>query len=365
MQIRENAGNVQTTLGDHSTKNLMDEINDEDGENILDRLAGENSLAIVVVDESSSVVSASNNNSMCRALYSSEKFAPLCDEFCGKAFAWASASEAPVEYECYAGLKCSAARVESSRKPLVAIVGRAFLNAENYRKATGRAIAGDWQEFPPSKFFENVLLSSSDKKIKKLVKKVANLREAESRTFLALDKENPIELPAEKTPANKTETDPQLGDLIREFQKNETAEPEVKPAEIMIETKVNTAEIKIWRSFFGSLLEMKYNRALASILDFISTRYGFTSLAWLERKNNHLEVISTCGRLQNEQFRISLPADDRRLVNAVQNETSLELREKNPSGEAESRRTIQFFPVAVGEQVRAALVIGEKITDEK
>ena len=137
MQIRENARNVQMTLGEHSTKNLMDAVNrEENEENVLDRLAGENSLAIVVVDENSSVVSASNNNSMCRALYSSEKFAPLCDEFCGKAFAWASESETPVEYECYAGLKCFAAKMESSEKPLVAIVGRTFLKAENYRKAT-------------------------------------------------------------------------------------------------------------------------------------------------------------------------------------------------------------------------------------
>ena len=152
--------------------------------------------------------------------------------------------------------------------------------------------------------------------------------------------------------------------MIRDFQKNEIIAPKTESAKIVVESRINAEEIKIWRSFFGSLLEMKYTRALASILDFISTRYGFSSLAWLERKNNHLEVISTFGSLQNEQFRISMPANDRRLIKAVQNETSLELREKNPSGEAESRRTIQFFPVAVGEQVRAALVIGEEITDE-
>ena len=134
----------------------------------------------------------------------------------------------PVEYECYAGLKCSAAKVESSEKPLVAIVGRTFLKAENYRKATERAISGDWQEFPPSKFFENVLLSGSDRKIEKIVKKVANLSEEESRTFLALDEENPIELTAEKIPAKETETDLPLGDLIREFRETEIIAPDVK-----------------------------------------------------------------------------------------------------------------------------------------
>lgn len=343
----------------------MDAVNHEEHEqNVLDRLADETALAIVVVEKDSSVVSASNNNSMCRALYSSERFAPLCAEFCGKAFAWASESETPVEYECYAGLKCSAVKLEAAEKPLVAIVGRTFLKAENYRKATGRAISGDWQEFPPSSFFENVLLSGSNKKIEKLVKKVANLSDEESQSIIVLDDRNLIEIPVEKTREKETEADLQLGDLIKEFRETETVTPQTESAESVVKSRINPEEVKVWRSFFGSLLEMKYARALASILDFISTRYEFSSLAWLERKNNHLEVISSFGSLRNEQFQITLPADDRRLLKAVQSETSLELREKNPSGEAEQRRAIQLFPIAVGEQVRAALVIGEELADE-
>ncbi|MEO6589577.1 MAG: sensor domain-containing diguanylate cyclase [Pyrinomonadaceae bacterium] len=364
MQISASESNVEMTFAEHSTKNLMDAENHTKNEkNVLDELADDYALAVVIVDENSSVVSESNNNSMCRALYTSKSFAPLCAEFCGKAFAWANKSESAVEYECYAGLKCSAVRIESSEKPLVAIVGRTFLKAENYRKATGRAISGDWQKFPPSRFFENVLLTGSDKKIEKLTRKIANLSEEVDRMIIVLDEKNPIEIPFKiKRASEKQEDTLQLEDLIKQFEENKTAETPMEIAEI--ETTIQPDEAKLWRSFFGSLLEMKYRRALSSILDFVSTRYALSSLAWLERKNNHLEVVSTLGELKNEQFQISLPADDRRVIEAFRRETSLELRAKNPSDEAGKRRTIQLFPIAVGEEVRAALVVANEITDE-
>lgn len=343
----------------------MEAINQtETEENLLERFADESGLAIVVVDENASVVSESNNNSMCRVLYNSENFAPLCSEFCGKAFEWASKSDAPIEYECYAGLKCSAVEIESNEKPLVAIVGRTFLKAENYRNATERAISGDWNEFPPSRFFENVLLTGSEKKIEKLVKKIGNLTEEESRVIVALDEKNLIEIPPVKT--EKSNEILQLNDLIKQFRNNESIEfKTVIQSEVLPESLINPEEVKVWRSFFGSLLEMKYHRALASILDFVSTRYSLSSLAWLEWKNNHLEVISTFGRLQNEQFQINIPADNKQLLEAVKNETSLELRERNPAEKpSDERRAIQLFPVSVGEEIRAALVVSDEITDE-
>ena len=359
MQIHSMPQNVQMTFGELSIKDSMEVIDEKENEqNTLERFADESGLAVIVIDKNSSVVSEANNNSMCRALYSSEKFAPLCQEFCGKAFEWANESEMPVEYECYAGLKCFAAKIETSEKPLVAIVGKTFLKAENYRNATTRAISGDWKEFPPSRFFENVLLSGSEKKIEKLVKKVANLTENKSRAVVLLDEENLIEIASLK-PKDSL----QLNNLIKVFRENETIQPLREITEISSQSKIKPDEIKVWRSFFGSLLEMKYHRALASILDFISNRYDFASLAWLERKNNHLEVISTFGGLQNERFQISLAADDRHLIEAFRRDTSLELREKNPS-EPSQRRTIQLFPIAVGEEVRAALVISSEIADE-
>lgn len=45
-----------------------------------------------------------------------------------------------VEYKCFAGLNCKAVPLSEN---LVAIVGRTFLKAEDYRNATERAISGD------------------------------------------------------------------------------------------------------------------------------------------------------------------------------------------------------------------------------
>ena len=314
----------------------------------LERLAEENGLAIVVVDEDSSVVSESNNNSMCRALYSSEEFAPRCAEFCGRAFEWASKAGKPVEYECYAGLNCAAVPVKSGEKPLVAIVGRTFLKAENYRRATERAISGDWTKFPPSKFFGNVLLSGSAKNLEKVAGRIENsdkknLIEKNKSPLSALDEENLIELPGEKTHAG--------------------AKPSGKPSASPVKP-IEPEEITTWRAFFGSLLELNYHRALASVLDFVSSRYGFSSIAWLERKDDSLEVISASGKLKNQQFEISVPADDRRLVEAFRRETALELREKQTDEETKTRRTLRLFPIAVGDQIRAALVVADEIGDE-
>src|SRR6188768_2132840 len=127
---------------------------------MLDRVAEDNGVAVVVLDENSHEVSASNNNSMCRALWASAEFAPLCAEYCGVAFR-NTASGSTFEYECHAGLQCEAVPVADRGKRFVAIVGRTFNHAENYRKATDRAIAGDWSKFHPSEFFENVLIAGS------------------------------------------------------------------------------------------------------------------------------------------------------------------------------------------------------------
>ncbi|MFH3651886.1 hypothetical protein WAH63_22535, partial [Acinetobacter baumannii] len=59
------------------------------------------------------------------------------------------------------GLHCRAVPVVEKRKKYVVIIGRTFLKAENYRKATERAISGDWKQFKPTEFFENILISGS------------------------------------------------------------------------------------------------------------------------------------------------------------------------------------------------------------
>src|SRR5215210_7506674 len=127
----------------------------------LDRLADENGIAIVVVDGENNDVSVSNNNSMCECLYGSKEFATACDRYCGKAYEWATEAGKPVAYECHAGLNCRAVPVWERGQQFVVIVGRTFLKAEKYRTATENAITGEWRQFRPTEFFENVLISGS------------------------------------------------------------------------------------------------------------------------------------------------------------------------------------------------------------
>jgi ligand-binding sensor protein len=150
---------------------------------IIERLAEENGLAIVIADGESAPIDGANNNSMCRALYSSEEFAPRCAEFCGKAFDWATEAGKPVPYECHAGLNCIAVPLETADKPLVAIVGRTFLKSTNYRQATEKALAGEWRLFPPTRFFENVLLTGSPQNLEKLAARLERLSDEEKQTL--------------------------------------------------------------------------------------------------------------------------------------------------------------------------------------
>ena len=130
-------------------------------------------MAVVVVDENSKVIDEANNNSICKILYSSDDFASECDKFCGKAFEMANRAGKTVKYKCYAGLECRAVPVKIDEKiKFAAIVGRAFTKTSNYREAAERAFSGDWKKFPPTKFFDNVLLKGAANDLEKVAKSI-------------------------------------------------------------------------------------------------------------------------------------------------------------------------------------------------
>jgi diguanylate cyclase (GGDEF)-like protein len=142
------------------------------GKPALDRLADENGVAIALVDETAREVYVANNNSICRELNPSGEFETHCKAFCGTAFEEVSETGGTVSFTCHAGLDCRVVPIEGGERPLVAIVGRTFLKAENYRRATTRAISGDWKGHSPSEFFENVLLSGSSSVLERTAAKL-------------------------------------------------------------------------------------------------------------------------------------------------------------------------------------------------
>src|SRR5436190_11115581 len=142
-------------------------------EQVLDEIAADSGLAVVVVDRNSKVVASSNDNSICRALNPPENFVGPCAEDCGRAFARTREAGTAIDYECHAGLQCRA--VPLGGKQLIAITGRTFIKTSSYRKATARAISGDWRSFAPTRIFGNVLLSDSTSQLDRPEQRIGEL----------------------------------------------------------------------------------------------------------------------------------------------------------------------------------------------
>ncbi len=380
-----------------SNKKVQKETSEQ---SILERLADVSGLTIAVLDESSREIYVLNNNSICRNLNPDGEFVGQCAAFCGTAFQNTRETGAPVSFTCHAGLECRAVPIRNQQTPLVAIVGRTFVKADNYRIATTRAISGDWQAYPPADLFENILLTGPVSVIDKTAAKVENLlpdnihvaRGPESNVpqmaTTKILKPLPVERPSEKTPVGQSNIvekfNRELGlnpILTKHSAPNEPvpvdepeAEPEIKavaipesrsvPAPAPNPTDKRTAEARAWRSFFGSLLKSDYSKAPDSILEFLALHYGFTALIWLEKKENRLENAATFGEMKNRKVRLGIASDDQRLIEALQNEMPLELNERTKEQSATDPRTMYLFPIGVGGEISAGIAILDQISEE-
>lgn len=377
--------------------------------NLQDELAGESGLALVLVEgEDSSEICISNNNSLCQFLYNSAEFAPRCAQYCGKAFQTAQAAGKAVHVKCHADLNFLTVPIETKDKKFAAIVGRAFLKSEDYRKATERAAAGDWQQFPAEEFFENVLISGSIAELEKAAKQFEKLSRTESEQLSAEfgNSESaalsgaltpPESLPQRREAAAAEKNEAEARASARaENSAEEESQPQIKPASQLdsqrLENEGQNAtdkeqfqnenqragfaakteerfsigikdpeEASAWRSFFGSLLDLEYKNACLSLLDFLSRRFGVEHLAWLERRQNHLDAILASGKFCGQSIQIKMSAEDDRLLEVLQKETALELRERK-DGRNGAAQGIWLFPVAVGGKICGGLVVGDNVS---
>ena len=368
---------------------------------IQDELSEESGVAIVIVEgEDSAVISTSNNNSICRTLQASEKFAPLCERFCGQAFTQGLEKGKPACFHCHAGLTYATVPLEAEPgKKLVAIVGRVFSKSSDYLAATEKMRGGDWQELPAGELLENVLLTSSLKEVESLSRRLQNLSAEEQQALAELEHTAEPKAASEVTDISpiirerKAGAEARLaekpGDLIR--MPETSSEPEPKPREqipepekILSQTKPEDTEpapkkpaaaadrkqedmeeVAAWRSLFNSLLDLNYHKACVSVLKFLSVKYRLSALAWLEKKEGRLETYLVGGSFKGQQLKINLPVTDPRLIEAMNQESALELLErsgKEASANAISR--ILLFPIVIGGELRSALVVGDEIKDE-
>ncbi|MER3430311.1 MAG: hypothetical protein C4324_04580 [Blastocatellia bacterium] len=324
-------------------------------EKFLDRLASENGVAVVVLDADGNEIVAANDNSICRLLYNSGQFGSQCAKFCGSAFDEGK----PIEYECHAGLTCRAIPVVERGTSFIAIVGRTFLKAESYRKATERAISGDWNKFEPKEFFSNILISSSRAGIDEATAHI----EATARRAAAEANEI-LEIPDQRTePAggteNRTETAPESSS-----KKDADQGLMVSALSDAESGGIDRAEAAAWRSLFGSLMKMTYGAAVDAFLDFVSERFKLNSVIWLDVKNCEFHLASAIGRLRGKPLRLGIRPGDERLRAYAGGERPYQLKEKRkqPRIAAESS-VLNVFPVTVGGEVRGALAFEGELGD--
>lgn len=351
-----------------------------------DALAERAGLSVLVVEgHQPPALAVSNNNSICRVVQSSATHAERCEPFCGAAFQKATEAGKPVNYRCHAGLYCVAAPLESEEKPLVAIVGRAFLQTSDYRDLTERIFLGDWQNLPEIELFENVNLSGSLEDLEKLAARLQNLN-GEERAALSAFTKTPPEFSDEETivlPESNsdefagTENDlleldapePDSEEILFLDEDETVSEPEreAKPVEKINEEKSQnpvlnlTAEmVRAWREKSAGALRENYLAAAAATADFITETFGFESLAWLEQRGQNFKALLQKGeKFGGDIGRINLNPSNELLIQAAENRLPLRLENKNTGEE------IELFPVvsSIGE-IRAVIVVADGTLDE-
>ena len=316
---------------------------DSKKQEMLDRVAEEHGVAVVVLDDQSVEISASNNNSICRALYPSKKFGSRCAEYCGVAFRETS-DGADFEYECHAGLKCKAGRIVEKGKPFVAIVGRTFTSAENYRKATDRATAGDWSGFSPNDFFENVLISSSFQPIERAVSELSKYRSVESDNILEIDRARAI---------SKHDSRAAVTGNAAMMPEADNWTPMSEGGGDDISKRV--AEATELRSLVGRLAKMDYVSGCREVLEHLKSEFGFDSMVWLERTDDSLVPVTAIGDLARSPIKVGTKTDNKRLLKAIDEQKPFILRQKATAKEDRPERTLSLFPVLVANDIRAAV----------
>jgi len=344
-------------------------------ETALDEITAESGMAVVIVDGNTNVVALSNDNSICRTLNPPDTFVGACAQDCGRAFERAREAGAPVDFECHAGLQCRSVLV--SDKKLVAITGRTFTKASNYREATARAINGDWRSFPPTKFFENVILSGSTSEINRIDRQITELSNDLFRgvTKKPDAKAKPVaertDFPPVMKPPDPFETS-LLNYKIEPKADESGARPDPFESSMMnfqldaLPTipHYDVADREAWRGFIPSLLKVSYKLACRRILEFLARHYGIESSLWLQREGGEFETAAVFGEFENKPVRIGITPDDKRIRAAVRDDSPIVLKERQAESDKKAR-LIQLFPVVIGGEVRNALGVAREEKDKE
>ncbi|CAN5316740.1 hypothetical protein BH20ACI2_BH20ACI2_14570 [soil metagenome] len=322
----------------------------------FDRLADETGLAVSIIDASAEEIFTSNNNSICNTLNPDRVFSKECESYCGAAYEMATSTDQVIQYRCHAGLECRAVSFRTGQSRLVAIVGRTFTNADEYRKATERANSGDWAQYSPNEFFANVLMSRSPNDLEQAVRELK---------IIAIEESTDLKVESKPDEISETAIDESIPKKVSEGAVNAAQQDDTTTGETeVLPSSPGVSDITEWRSFFGSLLRLNYAEASGATLKFISEQFGLGSLIWLKRNGNRLENSTEFGRMKNRRVRLGIAADDKRLVKALADGKPLELGERPKGAEADQIRKMTLFPIGIAGEVSAAIAVLDPIVNE-
>ena len=325
-----------------------------------DSLAAASGLSLLLVEgHQPPALHVSNNNSICRAFQSSPEHVKLCDPFCGVAHERALEAKGATHYRCHAGLHCVAVPVELEKGRTLAVIGgRAFLTSADYRELAERFRVGDLQELLSGELFRNLIFASRED-LDELTRRIAEAaNELKGETPIREQKVNA----STDTPDLAVEGTPESVVVNTVEEVVDTNKERVSPRSAHLPSHYASPK-------------SEFEEACDSILKGLADKHKIASLALLLRESNSL--ISSCatGKYKNISIKVEVGAKDGRLFATAKAGASLLLSEHAEgfrpvaatprAGTKNSGKIVELFPLIVGDEVKAALLVGDsELTEE-
>ena len=331
-----------------------------------------------------------NNNSICQAFQSSPTHAHLCQPDCGEAFFRATEAGEAVQYRCHAGLHCFTMPVQiGTDRTLAVIGGRCFLRVADYRALAERIRTGDLNELLSSELFRNVVFAAQHD-LDELSARVAEatrahaapLQPAAKKSARAKSKDEThapenghrkaeagdaetltLEAPAKSSTLDKSST------LEASTKSNDNESPSESPAleaskteTVNTDASVKNAGIPRARKIQGGgSLDEACRRTVRTLVE----EYGVNSIALLLRTDDNFYTTCVTGVFEKTPPRVALKAKEIKLLLAATQADSIAV----PAGGRTSSKhedAVELFPLVVGEEIKGALLIGDKdLSDEQ
>ena len=316
-------------------------------------LSASSGLALLLVEgHQPPALAVTNNNTVCRAFQSSPTHAHLCEPYCGQAHARALKAGSRTDYRCHAGLHCFAmpVRLEAERN-LAVIGGRAFLRGADYRALAERVRMGDLTDLADADLFRNVIFSLG-----------RNLDELAGRVSAATER-----FVAGKA-GDAVAGDRRVGQESMAVREDTAAEG---PGEEVVKeeeqygagTRTIGEEPPTGIVAGGPPVRLPSNSTLGescmAVVGELGERQGVSDLALMLRADDGFTAVCATGAFGKRPPRVSLKPKEIKLLMAATHGDSIAVPAAGRSS-SKHEDAIELFPLLVGEEIKGALLVGDK-----